>query len=482
MPIAFLLANISLVLFLTTFLYPREILPLIFPLVIVKIPLFWLAILVGSLAFMIIHARSRPAQSDLLSYFILVFFFLPLFLFIWAKMPSVGNPLHVSDYAICAYLLVVFGTALYKDRRNLSAWGINKTQFLPALKSLWIPTAIFTTIPLIWGGLIKSPITPAELLKDIAIYPFYAFGQLFFLLSFPMACLTKTYHSRNQIVLAIAGLFALIHWPNPVLMLVCFFSMIVWAWFYFQKRNLFAVALSMGLSAAVFGQALPYEIHHNAGVGPDYTLGRLMKLPPEDVFQKRIHQFKALKKSDARTPSVVILSQALNCPKLSKFSRSIWLNVERQWGSDVMVKSFLRGAEIRRVWPKLVSWPIRGKVKIKLKYENVVGYLSRCEIRANKLVLSGWTGNVKTGTGAINLHIFINGELVYTAPPNVIRDGVSRAYPILSETNTGFRFKLRAYSKQDIKDVRVFSMAENGILYEVFYKKEHPWLQLYDAL
>jgi hypothetical protein len=97
-------------------------------------------------------------------------------------------------------------------------------------------------------------------------------------------------------------------------------------------------------------------------------------------------------------------------------------------------------------------------------------------------LVSGWTGNVKTGTGTISLHIFVNGKLVYTAPPNVIRDDVNRAYPILSETNTGFRFKLPADPNRDIKDVRVFSMAENGILYEVFYKREHPWLKLYDAL
>jgi len=57
MPLAFVLSNISLVLFLTTCLYPRETLPLIFPLVIVNIPFFWLAILVGSLAIIIIQAR-----------------------------------------------------------------------------------------------------------------------------------------------------------------------------------------------------------------------------------------------------------------------------------------------------------------------------------------------------------------------------------------------------------------------------------------
>ena len=479
MPLAFLLSNVSLVLFLTTLLYPRETFPLIFPLVIVKIPLFWLAILVGSLVYFIIDARYRQARSDLFSHFILVLFFIPLFIFIWAQMPLSGNPLRFSDYIICAYLLAVFGTYLYKDRHNLSAWGLNKVQFLPALKSLWLPTAIFTIIPLILGFFVKNPLTPAELLKDMAIYPFYAFVQLFFCLSFPMAHFRKTDQSQNQSVLAVSGLFALIHWPNTIVMLICFCSMAIWAWVYFLKPNLFAVAISMGISAAVFGQALPYKIHHNVGVGPDYAFKRLMKLPPEDVFQERIQRFRYLKSANGNTPSTDLLSQALDCPKLSGFSRSIWLDIEKRWGSEVMIKSFFRSAEVRRVWPSLVSWPIRGKVKIKLKHENFIGYLSTCEARQNSLLLSGWTGNVKTGAGAKNLLIFINGRLVHAAPPIVYRDDVSRAYPILSKINTGFQFHLRVQPILGIKDVRVFSMAENGTLYEVFYRQDHLWLQLF---
>ena len=479
MPLAFLLANVSLVFFLTTYLYPLEILPLIFPLVSVTIPLFWLAILVGSLAFIVVHARFQQAQLDLFSHFILVLFFLPLFFFIWAKMPLDGSPLRFGDYVICVYLLLIFGTYLYKDRHNLSAWGFNKVQFLPALKLLWIPTAIFTIISLIWGLIIKSAIIPIELLKDMAIYPFYAFVQLFFFLSFPMARFRKTHQSPPQIVLAISGLFALIHWPNTIVIFITFFSMIVWAWVYFHRPNIFSVAICMGIAAAVFGQALPYATHHNVGVGPDYAFNRLMKLLPEDVFQNRIQKFRDLKNADENTPSADLLSQALICPKLSDFSRSTWLSIEKRWGSEVMLRSFLRGAEVRQEWPNLVSWPIRGRVKIKLKHENFIGYLDTCEAGSNNLLLSGWTGNIKTGAGARNLLIFINGGLVHSAPPHVILDGVSRAYPVLSETKTGFRFKLPAHPKQDIKDVRVFSMAPNGTLYEVFYKQDHLWLQLF---
>jgi len=482
MPLAFLFSNISLVLFLTTLLYPREALPLIFPLAIVNIPLFWLAILVGSLAFIIIHARFRPSQLDLFSHLILELFFLPLLLFIWAKMPLAGSPLHISDYAVCAYLLVVFGAYLYKDRHHLSAWGINKAQFLPALRSLWIPTAIFIVLPLIWGLLLKTPITPIKLFQDMAIYPFYAFAQLFFFLSFPMAVFRKSDSSRSQIIVAISGLFALIHWPNTIVMSTCFFAMAIWAWIYYYKPNLFAVAISMGLSAAVFGQALPYDIHHNVGVGPDYAFNRLMKLPPEHVFRERMQQFSQLKTRHENMPSADLLAQALNCPRLSDFSRSTWLNIERHWGLEVMVKSFLRGAEVRQQWTRLVSWPIRGRVKIKLKHENFIGYLSTCEGHANKLLLSGWTGNVKTGAGAKNLLIFINGKLVHTAPPHVYRQDVSSAYPSLTKIKSGFRFNLTDYPTSDIKDVRVFSMAENGTLYEVFYKQDHLWLQLFATI
>jgi len=53
------------------------------------------------------------------------------------------------------------------------------------------------------------------------------------------------------------------------------------------------------------------------------------------------------------------------------------------------------------------------------------------------------------------------------------------AYPALKTSKCGFRFNLTAQPVIDIKDVRVFSMASNGILYEVFYRQDHKWLRLF---
>jgi len=478
MPLFFLLSNFSLVLFVITLLYPREVFPLVFPLVFIEQPLFWLAVLLISLTLVFVRAGVRPDRSDYRSRITLVLFFLPLFGFIWAKMPLGGGRLDFSDIIIIGFILTVFVMRFYKDRKNLSLWGINKVHFMPAVKMLWIPTAISILSLGCWALITHNPVAPMELLKDLAKYPFYAFAQLFFFLAFPVACLKTTDHSQGQTILAVSGLFALIHWPNTVVMLACFLSMAIWAWVYLRYPNLFAVAIAMGLSAAVFGQALPYDTHHNVGVGPDYAYRRLIKMPPEIIFQNRIQKFNQSDRSDDSAPAVDRFCRALNTPKLSDFSQSLWSHIEKIWGRQMMTLSFLRGAEVRREWPKLVSWPIRSK-KLKIKHDSFFGYFDGGRLVGTDLLLSGWIANVKTGALATSVHIFINGKPAYAAPPNHHRDDVSRAYQTLSEKKSGFRFKLPAKSAEGIEDLRIFARAESGIFYEIFYKPDYKWLNLF---
>jgi hypothetical protein len=63
-------------------------------------------------------------------------------------------------------------------------------------------------------------------------------------LAFPVARFKKISQSSIQIVLAVAGLFALIHWPNGILMLACLLAMIVWARVYLRQAKNFHIFLN----------------------------------------------------------------------------------------------------------------------------------------------------------------------------------------------------------------------------------------------
>jgi CAAX prenyl protease-like protein len=478
MPLAFLVSILGLVLSIISLLYPREAFPLVLPLIGNVHPYFWMTFLLIGVVFTFIGADYRWMKTAYRPRIEFMLFFFPLFIFVWAKMPLSLDRWDFSDFVVCGFILAVFLKCLYHDRNNLSLWGINKVHFIPALRLLWVPTVLFVSVPIVWRLMMDNPVSYAKMLFDVVSYPFYAFAQLLVFLAFPVACFKKTNQPPVQIVLAVAGLFALAHWPNGIVMLVCLLAMIIWSWAYLRQPNLFAVAISMGIAAAVFGQALPYEVHHKVRVGPDYVYQQLMKLPPENIFHDRIQKVRELKASGDDNPSVNHLATILNCRELSDFSRSLWVGFEEKWGMETMIKGFLRGAEVRENWHNLLSWPTRIN-KSQIRRDTFYGHLDICEVRSGDLFLSGWMADVKTGFEAKRFHIFINGAPVYAAPPNVRREDVSRIFDIPSDTNYGFRFKLPGRGSADIKDLRIFGFAGDGIFREILYPSGYQYLNLY---
>ena len=479
MPLALFFANLSLVLILISLLYPQAAFPLALPLIGSTHLLFWtiVALIGAALVFTwIAFRRSAPGYRPLLD-LMLVFF--PLFIFVWAKLPTIG-PLNVFDIIICGFILVMLFRCLYNDRNNLSLWGINKVHFIPALKALWVPTVLFVSVPVLWGLAIGNPLHAFRTLFAVATYPFYALAQLLMFLAFPVARFKRISRSSIQIVLAVAGLFALIHWPNGILMLAGLVAMIVWCWVYLRHPNLFAVALSMGVAGAVFTQVLPESVHHNMRAGPYYVYRRLLKLPPETVFHTQIENFTGLEPSGDNRSSVERLAKILLDRKLSTFSRSVWTQIEKDRGSKIMVKGFLRGAEVRREWHRLLSWPTRVS-RPKIAHDDFYGFLDRYEANSTQIFLSGWMANVKTGRQAKNFHIFLNGAPFFIGPPNTHRNDINQYYRLSPATKAGFIFKLPIQRSMEVKNLRIFAITEDGIPREIIYPPDYKWLNLYAA-
>lgn len=73
-------------------------------------------------------------------------------------------------------------------------------------------------------------------------------------------------------VVFVASVFALLHLPNPWLMLATFCGGLLWAWAYQRAPNLFALAFSHSLMTVVLVTTVPYSSLGGMRVGYGYFL------------------------------------------------------------------------------------------------------------------------------------------------------------------------------------------------------------------
>jgi len=70
--------------------------------------------------------------------------------------------------------------------------------------------------------------------------------------------------------IATAALFAILHLPNPVLMVATAIGGYVWTWEYERRPNILANAITHGIASAFLANMLPHWILKNMVVGYNY--------------------------------------------------------------------------------------------------------------------------------------------------------------------------------------------------------------------
>ena len=69
----------------------------------------------------------------------------------------------------------------------------------------------------------------------------------------------------------IAGLlFALLHWPNPVLVPITFFGGALMAWLFWKERNILPLVVWQTILGSLIWWAFPIAWHHSMRVGPGF--------------------------------------------------------------------------------------------------------------------------------------------------------------------------------------------------------------------
>lgn len=114
------------------------------------------------------------------------------------------------------------------------------------------------------------------------LVPKHFFGYMAFCLmqqvglnSFVANRLLSAIDSPTQASLLAATLFALLHWPNPVLVPLTFVGGFLMSWLFAKERNILSLTVWQSILGTLVWWAFPVEWHHAMRVGPGFYNFRL---------------------------------------------------------------------------------------------------------------------------------------------------------------------------------------------------------------
>jgi Type II CAAX prenyl endopeptidase Rce1-like len=172
-------------------------------------------------------------------------------------------------WAVAAALWII-GVTVY-HRPSLRELGLGWMGFTP---SLWIVgvAALAGAAMLLagrWAGTLHVYGLPRILIVVAAEYLFWTFQQQFMLQSFFFLRLERLLDSRKA-VWAAAGLFALAHFPNPVLVPATWAAGLAFCELFRRHRNIYTLAIAQAILGLCLAAALPDALHHHMRVGIGY--------------------------------------------------------------------------------------------------------------------------------------------------------------------------------------------------------------------
>ena len=200
--------------------------------------------------------------------------------FLPPKIPDY-SPLH---WSCIAALAAAMAGAVWRDRRSAVDLGLTGRNFRAAARWLALPTVIMVAAPIAATALVGTDFgcdakAVSRAALSLAGYPFYALVQLLIFQVFLVPRLARLSDSAPAVIVAAAAMFALLHWPNALVMAACAAAAGVWTWVYLARPNVYALALSMTLAAVSFSQALPHDLTHHVRVGPIYVHRQVTRSP-----------------------------------------------------------------------------------------------------------------------------------------------------------------------------------------------------------
>lgn len=193
----------------------------------------------------------------------------------WILTAAAGRTKLIVLIPVTLAFVLVIGSQLLR-KESLRELGLRFDNFFGAIKLLALPMFVVALICVAFGWMSGTrpdifrwhaarPIV-FQLVKGFA----WGFVQQYVLQSFINRRAQMVWQRGLRSVLLTAVVFALLHFPNPWLMLMTLVGGLVWAFVYQRTPNLFALALSHSLMTWVLVSTLPESALNHLRFGFKY--------------------------------------------------------------------------------------------------------------------------------------------------------------------------------------------------------------------
>ena len=188
--------------------------------------------------------------------------------YLWVLQKNTPPAVHVPFLLLVCVGFPILCIAL--EQRQFPEFRLGWDRFIEGLRGIALFTLI-ATLALVSLAVWTDTVNYDRILpRRFAEYLLWAFLQQVGLQTFLTRRMQQVFRHPAGVAFASAVLFALIHFPNPVLMGFTLIGGMYWSLSFQKTPNLYALALSHAWLAVTALVCVPPDWMHQLRIGPDY--------------------------------------------------------------------------------------------------------------------------------------------------------------------------------------------------------------------
>ena len=187
----------------------------------------------------------------------------------WVVLSFAGG----SKLAGAVPVILALGLMLYSHRErgeNAKNVGFRMDNFFAACRLLLLPTAAVILLFIAVAWFARHSLVLAPWRNRFLLLPLWALFQQYALNGFINRRAQLALGKGMKSVLVVALVFSLLHFPNPLLVILTFAGGLIWAAVYQRQPNLFALALSHSVSSIALALTVSPNLLNSLRVGFKY--------------------------------------------------------------------------------------------------------------------------------------------------------------------------------------------------------------------